>query len=298
MLEQEVTQEDTKKDNTKQDTQETKKKEWKQINETKAIWKKSKSEITQEEHKQFYQSLSMDYNEPFGKIHTSIEGAVSYKALLYIPQQTNMFADMRDPNRDYGPKLYIQNVLILEHAKELLPVWLRFVSGVVETSDLPLNISREMLQNNKALDTIKKSLIKKVLAELKKLRQNDTEKYHQFFSHYGSILKEGVYYEHALKENIAEVLEFSSLLQENKISLDEYLESCKTSQSQDKKTQSSSQDTSDEKSAEDSDKAQKTIYYITGKNQSEVLASPYLEQFRSNKVNVLFLTDPVDEWMM
>ncbi len=105
----------------------------------------------------------MDFNTPLARVHTTLEGTVSYKTLLYIPQETNMFADMRDPNKDYGPKLYVQNVLILEHAKELLPVWLRFVSGVVETNDLPLNISREMLQSNKTLDTIKKSLIKKIL---------------------------------------------------------------------------------------------------------------------------------------
>lgn len=137
--------------------------EWTQLNETKAIWKKSKSEIKEGEYKDFYSSLSMDFNAPLGTIHNSIEGRVSYKSLLFIPEATNMFADMRDPNKDYGPRLYVQNVLILEHAKELLPVWLRFVSGVVETSDLPLNISREMLQSNSTLETIKKSLIKKVL---------------------------------------------------------------------------------------------------------------------------------------
>ncbi|MCH8519097.1 molecular chaperone HtpG [Candidatus Gracilibacteria bacterium] len=262
MLEEEVSEE------AKEDT----KKEWKQINETKAIWKKMKSEVSEEEYKDFYQSVSMDFNAPLGRIHSSTEGVVSYKSLLYIPQETNMFADMRDPNKDYGPKLYVQNVLILEHAKELLPVWLRFVSGVVETSDLPLNISREMLQSNKTLDTIKKSLIKKILSELKKLRKDDGVKYATFFKNYGNILKEGVYYEQELKESIAEVLEFSTLLGDKNMSLDEYLEK------QEGET--------------------KTIYYITGKSHSEVLASPYLEQFRASKVDVLLLTDPIDEWMI
>ena len=146
-----------------EETGEDKKLEWKQLNETKAIWKKSKSEITDEQYKDFYQSVSMDFNPPLGHVHNNVEGNVSYKSLLFIPEKTNMFSDMRDPSKDYGPKLYVQNVLILEHAKELLPVWLRFVSGVVETSDLPLNISREMLQSNTALETIKKSLIKKIL---------------------------------------------------------------------------------------------------------------------------------------
>lgn len=105
-----------------------KKSEWKQINETKPIWKKNKSEISQDEYKDFYQSVSMDFNAPLAHIHNNVEGKVSYKSLLFIPQETNMFSDMRDPNKEYGPKLYVQNVLILEHAKELLPVWLRFVT--------------------------------------------------------------------------------------------------------------------------------------------------------------------------
>jgi len=197
---------------------------------------------------------------------------VSYNALLFIPEQTNQFADMRDPNKDYGPKLYVQNVLILEHAKELLPVWLRFVSGVVETTDLPLNISREMLQSNATLETIKKSLIKKILGELKKLRVKNPEGYAKFFESYGSILKEGVYYEHDIKADIAEVLEFDTLLEEKKITLDEYLEKFEG--------------------------AEKTIYYITGKSRSEVLASPYMAQFVENKINVLLLTDVIDEWMI
>ena len=179
---------------------------------------------------------------------------------------------MRDPNKDYGPKLYVQNVLILEHAKELLPVWLRFVSGVVETTDLPLNISREMLQSNATLETIKKSLIKKVLGELKKLRVKNPEGYATFFENYGSILKEGVYYEQDLKQDVAQILEFNTLLSDKKISLDDYLEKFIGEE--------------------------KTIYFITGKSRSEVLASPYMAQFVENKTDVLLLTDVIDEWMI
>ena len=119
----------------------------------------------------------MDFNEPLSHIHNNVEWKVSYKSLLYIPKEKNMFVNMDDPSKEYGPKLYVQNVLILENAKELLPVWLRFVSWVVETSDLPLNISREMLQSNMVLDTIKKSLVKKVVAELKKVMKNDPDTY-------------------------------------------------------------------------------------------------------------------------
>ncbi len=243
-----------------------------QVNETKPIWKKSKTSIKQEEYKDFYQSVSMDFNAPLGHIHSSIEWNVSYSTLLYIPQETNAFSDMRDPNKEYGPKLYVQNVLILEHAKELLPVWLRFVSGVVETTDLPLNISREMLQSNKTLDTIKKSLVKKIVSELKKLRVKDAEAYGKFFQNYGSILKEGVYYEQEMKDDIAGILEFDTLLGDKRVSLDEYLES----QAWD----------------------DKTIYYISGKSRSEVLASPYLAQFLETKTDVLLLTDAIDEWML
>jgi len=243
-----------------------------QINETKPIWKKSKTSIKEEEYKEFYQSVSMDFNAPLGHVHSSIEWKVSYNSLLFIPQQTNAFADMRDPNKDYGPKLYVQNVLILEHAKELLPVWLRFVSWVVETTDLPLNISREMLQSNATLETIKKSLIKKVLGELKKLRVKNPEGYAKFFEAYGSILKEWVYYEADLKQDIAKVLEFDTLLWDKKISLDEYLENFNGEE--------------------------KTIYFITGKSRGEVLASPYMAQFVENKIDVLLLTDVIDEWMI
>ncbi len=179
----------------------------------------------------------MDFNAPLGQVHSNVEGVVSYNALLFIPEHTNAFADMRDPNKDYGPKLYVQNVMILEHAKELLPVWLRFVSGVVETTDLPLNISREMLQSNSVLDKIKKSLVKKILSELKKLRVKNPEGYTKFFENYGAILKEGVYYEHDIKQDIAEILEFRTLLEEQKISLDAYLEALTPTLSQGEKEQ-------------------------------------------------------------
>ncbi|MDA9129267.1 molecular chaperone HtpG [Candidatus Gracilibacteria bacterium] len=260
---------------------------WVQVNETQPIWKKSKTSIKAEEYKEFYQSVSMDFNAPLGHVHNSVEGKVSYTSLLYIPEATNAFSDMRDPAKEYGPKLYVQSVLILDHAKELLPVWLRFVSGVVETTDLPLNISREMLQSNATLETIKKSLIKKVLGELKKLRTKNPEGYKKFFENYGSILKEGVYYEQDLKQEIAEVLEFDTLLGDKKISLDEYLE----------KMQSLSLDRGEDSGGSGENKG-KTIYYVTGKSRAEVLASPYLAQFTENKTDVLLLTDSIDEWMI
>lgn len=274
-----------------------------QINDSKAIWKKSKSEITDEELKSFYQSVSMDFNEPLTHIHTHVEWMVSYKSILFVPQKANMFKNLSDPNIEYGPKLYIQNVLILENAKELLPVWLRFVSGVVETSDLPLNISREMLQGNASLEKIKKWLTKKVIAELKKSLRKDEWKYNDFLESYGNYLKEGIHYEVDIKEDIAEVLKFQSFLESKNIFLDEYLVSSSPVKGEDTgewDLNKNSQDSSKAKkeNVEAKEAAEKIIYYITAKSKAEALASPYLNQFQENKIDVLLLTDPIDEWLV
>ncbi len=272
-------------------------KEFNRINETIAIWKKTKSTVKKEEYSEFYKSVSMDFNEPLTNIHSSVEWSVSYKTLLFIPKEKNMFANMDDPNKEYGPKLYVQNVLILENAKELLPVWLRFVSWVVETSDLPLNISREMLQSNAVLDKIKKSLVKKVINELKKTAENDKEWFEKFYSNFKLMLKEWVYYEWELKEELASLLRFKSLLEWKEISLDDYLD-----KSPEKKHEHKCKDEKWKDSCcgwECSEwKSGKTIYFITGKSENEVSSSPYLSQFRENNVDVLFFTDPIDEWLL
>ena len=246
-------------------------KEFEQINETKSIWTKPKSEVKKEEYEKFYQSISMDFNPPLSYLHNNVEGIVSYKSLLFIPSQKNMFLNMSDPNKDYGPKLYVQNVLILENAKELLPVWLRFISWVVETWDIPLNISREILQSNQTLEKIKNGIVKKVLSELKNNMEKDSKSYDKFLENFGQVLKEWIYYENNLKEEIAEVIKFKTL-QGKFISLDEYIKEIK-----------------DDK---------KIIYYINWKSEAEVLASPYLSQFRENKTDVLLLTDPIDSFLL
>ncbi|NUJ98018.1 molecular chaperone HtpG [Candidatus Gracilibacteria bacterium] len=247
---------------------------WEQINETKPIWQKSKNELKKDDYNKFYTEISYDFKEPLTYTHINVEGAVSYKSILFVPEEKNMFVNIADPNTEYGSKLYVQNVLILEHAKDLLPVWLRFVSGVVETQDIPLNISREMLQSNSVLEKIKKNLIKKVLGELQKSMKENKEKYDIFLSHFGNILKEGIYYDTELKEEIAGVIKFKSMLENKMISLDEYRE----------------------KLGEKDEL--KTIFYITGKSEQEVLASPYIAQFRENKVDILLLTNPIDEWLI
>lgn len=266
-----------------------------QINETKPIWKKSKSEIKSEDYNEFYKNISMDFNEPLWNIHTNAEWSVSYKSILFIPKEKNMFRDPRDSSKDYWPKLYVQNVLIIENAKELLPVWLRFVSWVVETTDLPLNVSREILQSNLVTQKIQKGLVKKVLWELNNLMTKKPEEYNKFLDNYGEILKEWIYYDFELKEEIAWVIKFNSMLENKEIILDEYLEKVKSNNKED---DSCSEWHCEEHEHNHDNKETKTIYYITWKTKWEVLASPYLEQFRKNKVDVLLLTDPIDEWIV
>ena len=259
---------------------------YEKVNETTAIWKKGSNSVKEEEYQEFYKTVSGDFNKPLTHIHSSVEWIVSYKTLLYIPLEKNMFKDLRDPNQEYWPKLYVQNVLILDNAKELLPVWLRFVSWVVETSDLPLNISREMLQSNATLDKIKKALVKKVISELKKLSRKEPENYAKFLESYGEILKEWIHYEADLKESIAEVLNFKSMTENKKISLEDYLE------------KAPEKEIEVEIDWKKETKKEKTIYYITGKSESEVLASPYLAQFKENNVDVLLLTDHIDSFIV
>jgi len=260
-----------------QDEKEKKDPDFEQINETKAIWQKNKSEITAEDHKNFYQSLSMDFSDPLTNIHTKAEGVVSYTALLYIPQKKNMFLGNADSQTEYGPKLFVQNVMILEKASVLLPVWLRFIAWVVQTSDIPLNISREMLQSNPSTQKIQKALTKKIIDALKKQCKDNRTEYETFLENYGTILKEWIHYEAELKEDIAETLTFHSLLGNNKITLDEYLEKAPEEKKDDTTT--------------------KKIYYITAKSLAEAKANPYIDQFQKKKIDVLLLTDTIDEWL-
>ena len=272
-------------------TEEEKKKEpkemwFEQVNETKPIWKKSKSEIKKEDYKEFYQSVSNDWNEPLFNLHTNVEWMVSYKSILFAPKEVNMYQNLSDPNLDYWPKLYVQNVLILEHAKELMPIWLRFISWVVETNDLPLNISREMLQDNTALDKIKKWLTKKVLSEFAKVLKNKREDYEKFWTNYGKVLKEWIHYDFELKETIAWVSLFKWINNSKLITLDEYLE------------KAPEKEVEVEKDGKKEKVKEKTIYYIIAKSEAEALASPYLAQFKEKNIDVLVLTDPIDSFLV
>ncbi len=272
-------------------TDEEKKKEpkempFEQVNETKPIWKKSKTEIKPWDYNEFYKSVSNDWNDPLFHIHNNVEWIVSYKSILFSPKEVNMYQNLSDPNIEYWPKLYVQNILILEHAKELMPVWLRFISWVVETTDLPLNISREMLQSNNSLDKIKKWLTKKIINELSKTLKNKREDYLKFWWNYWKLVKEWIHYEYELKQDIASVSLFDSVNNSKLITLDEYLENTP------EKEIEVEVDWKKEK------KKQKTIYYIISKSKPEALASPYLAQFKEKNIDVLVLTDPIDSFLV
>lgn len=270
-------------------TEEEKQKEpkvmdFEQVNETKPIWKKDKKDITEEEYKNLYQSVSFDWNSPLFSLNTSVDWLVSYKSILFSPKEQNMYQNLADPNLDFWPKLYVQNVLILEHSKEILPTYLRFISWVIETNDLPLNISREMLQNNSTLEKIKKSLTKKLLSELQKNLKEKRSDYEIFWKNYGKILKEWIYYDYDLKEEIASTSLFKSLNTNNLISLDEYLEKAPEKKSIEKHWDHEHEIIS------------KNIYYIIAKSENEAKASPFISQFKEHNTDVLIFTDAIDSF--
>ncbi|MDD3144974.1 MAG: molecular chaperone HtpG [Candidatus Gracilibacteria bacterium] len=273
--------------------------DFEQVNETKPIWKKDKKDITKEEYKNFYQSISSDWNEPLFTIHNNVEGMVSYKSILFAPSDVNMYKNLSDPNQEFGPRLYVQNVLILENAKELIPVWLRFISGVVETSDLPLNISREMLQENTILDKIKKGLTKKVISEFENTLKNKKEDYIKFWSNYGKVVKEGIHYEYDLKQEIAGISLFKGINNSELITLDEYLEKA-PAKKEEVEIEGKKEDkvNSEGRESDLGQKEIKTIYYIIAKSENEALASPYISQFKEKNIDVLVLTDAIDSFLV
>ena len=239
------------------------------LNSRKALWLRDKSEITEEEYDQFYKHVSHDTEGPLKVIHYKAEGTSEFNALLYIPSRLpfNIFY------KDYkvGPVLYVKRVQIMEHCENLLPAYLRFVKGVVDSSDLPLNVSREILQNNRQVDIIKNSIVKKVLDTLADLKKDAYEDYLKFYRQFGNILKEGLYYDFTKKENIADLLLFASTKAEKDEfrTLQAYLDEMK--------------------------EGQEYIYCMTATNWEEAVKSPYLEAFRAKEYEVLIMLDEVDD---
>ncbi|MCF6807357.1 molecular chaperone HtpG [Thiotrichales bacterium 19S9-12] len=241
------------------------------INKAKALWQRSKNEISDEEYKEFYKHISHDYADPMAWTHNRVEGNQEYTTLLYLPEKAPF--DLWERDRKSGVQLYVQRVFIMESA-ELMPGYLRFVRGVIDSSDLPLNISREILQHNRVLDKIKKASVKKVLDMLSKMANKDIEQYEKFWNQFGQVLKEGPIEDHDNKEKISELLRFASTHNDSDIqdvSLKEYVARMKPEQ--------------------------KDIYYVTAESYTAAKNNPQLEIFRKKGIEVLLLSDRVDEWL-
>ncbi|MDX4039973.1 molecular chaperone HtpG [Aliarcobacter skirrowii] len=239
-----------------------------QINAATALWTQAKSKLKDEDYNSFYKSISQDSNDPLVTIHTKTEGVNEYTTLFYIPKNAPM--DMYRADYQSGIKLYVKRVFITDDDRELLPTYLRFVRGIIDSEDLPLNVSREILQENRILANIKQSSVKKILSEIKKLSK-DEEKYSQFISQYNRALKEGVYQDYTNKESILELLRYKSTADEKKLtSLEDYKQRANSEQ--------------------------KAIYYIVGDNEKVLRNSPLIESYKKNGIEVLILDDKeIDE---
>jgi len=243
------------------------------VNQASALWARSKNEITEEQYQEFYKHVGHDFDDPLAWTHARVEGRQEYTQLLYIPSRAPF--DMWDRNARHGIKLYVRRVFIMDDAEQLMPQYLRFVRGVVDSSDLPLNVSREILQESKDIEAIRKGCTSKVLALLSDLAENDKEKYAKFWSEFGKVLKEGVGEDFANKDKIAGLLRFASTqadTTEESVSLADYIARMK--------------------------EGQEKVYYVTAETFNAAKNSPHLEVFRKKGIEVLLLTDRVDEWVM
>jgi len=239
------------------------------LNSRKAIWLKDKAEITTEEYNEFYKHISHDFTDPAQVIHYRAEGTTEFSALLYLPSRRPF--DIFYQDYKIGPTLYVRRVQIMDHCEDMLPTYLRFVKGVVESSDLPLNVSREILQDNRTVAVIKKNLTKKVLDTLAEMKRDNPEAYGKFYEEFGRILKEGIHHDYERRETIADLLLFESTKTEpgKKITLEDYVARMQSDQ--------------------------KEIFYITGPDRVSVESSPYLEVFKEKGIEVLIMTDDFDD---
>ncbi|MDH5484855.1 MAG: molecular chaperone HtpG [Gammaproteobacteria bacterium] len=243
------------------------------VNKASALWARAKSDINEEEYKEFYKHIAHDFEEPMVWSHNKVEGNQSYTSLLYLPKHAPF--DLYERDRKQGIKLYVKRVFIMDETEHLMPTYLRFVRGIVDSDDLPLNVSREILQHNRVIDKIKSASVKKVLGMLESMAKNETEKYAEFWAVFGQVLKEGPIEDFTNKDRIAKLLRFSSTHTDSSvqdISLDDYLSRMKD--------------------------AQQKIYYITADTFAAAKNSPHLEVFRRKGIEVLLLSDRVDEWLV
>ena len=246
---------------------------WERVNEAKALWTRSRSEVSDDEYKEFYRHVSSDYQEPLSWSHNRVEGKQEYTSLLYLPSQAPFDLWNREGAR--GLKLYIQRTFIMDDAEQFLPLYLRFVKGVLDSQDLPLNISREILQQSPQVDSLRSAMTKRVLDMLAKMAKSDAENYQKFWQTFGNVLKEGPGEDFANREKIAELLRFSSTHDDSDIqnvSLKDYCE--RMSEGQD------------------------SIYYVVAENHVTAKNSPHIEVFRKKGIEVLLLSDRIDDWLM
>lgn len=243
------------------------------VNQANALWARSKSEISEEQYKEFYKHVAHDFEDPLAWTHARVEGKQEYTQLLYIPARAPF--DMWDRQARHGVKLYVRRVFIMDDAEQLMPLYLRFVRGVVDSADLPLNVSREILQESKDIETIRNGCTRKVLGMLDDLANNEPEKFAQFWGEFGKALKEGIGEDHSNKERIAKLLRFASTkadTAEEVVSLSDYVSRMKEGQTK--------------------------IYYVTAETFNAAKNSPHLEIFRKKDIEVLLLSERVDEWVV
>lgn len=241
---------------------------WERINEASALWRKSPSDLSDAQYEEFYKHLTHDWEPPLAREHFSVEGTQEFVGLLFIPKKPPF--DLFMPDADHGVRLYVKRVFIMDDCDELLPKWLRFVRGVIDSEDLPLNVSREMLQDSRIVRTIRKQVIKRALGMIEKLAEGDD--YAAFWKSYGPVLKEGLHFEPEHKDKLAKLVRFESSTQEGWVSLSEYVSRMP--------------------------KEQEDIYFIQGATRQIVENSPHLEALRARGIEVLFMTDAVDQWAL
>ena len=242
------------------------------VNKATALWTRNKKDISAEEYNEFYKHVGPDFEDPMAHVHSKVEGKLEYTSLLYVPARAPF--DLWDREQRHGIKLYVRRVFIMDDAEQLLPAWLRFVRGIVDSDDLPLNVSREILQHNKVIDSIRAGCTKKVLGLLKDMADKEPEKYAEFWKIFGKVLKEGVIEGQEYQEDLSTLFRFASTNQDTDdqtVSLQDYVSRMQ--------------------------EGQKAIYYVTAESHATAKNSPHLEIFQKKGIEVLLLTDPIDEWV-
>ncbi|WP_028108082.1 molecular chaperone HtpG [Ferrimonas futtsuensis] len=247
--------------------------QWTAVNKATALWTRSKSDISDEEYQEFYKHVAHDFEDPLAWVHNKVEGKQEYTSLLYIPGRAPF--DLWNRERQQGLKLYVQRVFIMDDAEQFMPQYLRFVKGLLDSNDLPLNVSREILQDNKVTQSLRTALTKRVLTMLERMASNDADKYQKFWGEFGNVLKEGPAEDHGNKEKIAKLLRFASTHTDSSaetVSLEEYLSRAI--------------------------EGQEKIYYIVADSYQAAKNSPHLELLRKKGIEVLLMSERIDEWLM